>query len=312
MRQKRFRTRFAPSPTGFLHEGHVLHAVWLWGIAALCDAEMIVRIEDHDRQRCRKVWEDGIIRDMIWLGFFPALPCPDMSGLPRIYRQSDASANYERDLQGLLLSGNAYPCSCSRSQIRQRIEGRSAWLYDGYCLKYQADPVLPCCIRFRNRAADLCSVDGSCDEGVGRRDVALRDRNGNFTYHYCVVHDDLSQDISLIVRGEDLEPSEGEQRALARCLAPDRAYPLCYYHSILKGENGEKLSKTTGAPAVALLRERGYHPDLVRGLVMHKAGLLPAVRRITISEIPALLHPRLGAFISTVSLFSELRPSSGV
>ena len=103
-----FRTRFAPAPTGFLHLGHVVNAIHVWDAARQAGGRVILRIEDHDRQRSRPDYEAAILEDLAWLGFVHDGP---------LVRQSERDAIYQRAIQQLIDKGLVYGCSCTRAQI---------------------------------------------------------------------------------------------------------------------------------------------------------------------------------------------------
>ena len=108
-------TRFAPSPTGYLHLGHVVNAIYVWGIAAARGADVILRIEDHDRLRSRPEFEAALLEDLAWLGFAPRGAKAALS--QQRYRQSDQSEVYARALAELRHTHHVYACECSRKEI---------------------------------------------------------------------------------------------------------------------------------------------------------------------------------------------------
>src|SRR5690606_15409291 len=105
------RTRFAPAPTGWLHMGHLVNAIWVWGIARALGGRVLLRIEDHDRSRCRPEYEAGVLEDLDWLGLEPD------AGLDPVLRQSDRGPAYKAELRALHSRGEAYGCRCSRKDI---------------------------------------------------------------------------------------------------------------------------------------------------------------------------------------------------
>lgn len=117
-----FTTRFAPAPTGHLHLGHVVSAIWVWGFARAHAGRVLLRMEDHDRGRCRPEYERSILEDLDWLGF-----TPDNGGTATFragatpFRQSDSTPRYASLLAGLERDGLAYPCDCSRSGIARTL-----------------------------------------------------------------------------------------------------------------------------------------------------------------------------------------------
>src|SRR5262249_4565921 len=101
-------SRYAPAPTGFLHLGHVVNAIYVWGVTRRMNGRVLLRIEDHDRQRSRSEYERAIVEDLAWLGFTADEP---------LVRQSQRGAVYERALDTLRAQGLVYACACSRAQI---------------------------------------------------------------------------------------------------------------------------------------------------------------------------------------------------
>src|SRR5580765_7267143 len=114
------RTRYAPSPTGHLHLGHVVNAIYVWGMAGAAGGRVLLRMEDHDRIRCRADYEASILDDLAWLGFVPD------HGLRPLLRQSDRGGVYETALHRLQHTHHVYVCDCSR----KRMTGER---YDGFC-----------------------------------------------------------------------------------------------------------------------------------------------------------------------------------
>jgi glutamyl/glutaminyl-tRNA synthetase len=113
-------TRYAPSPTGHLHLGHVVNAIYVWGLARAVDGRVLLRMEDHDRIRCRPEYESSILEDLAWLGFEPD------EGLHPLLRQSERGDVYRDALERLRSSHHVYACECSRKHI-------AAERYDGFC-----------------------------------------------------------------------------------------------------------------------------------------------------------------------------------
>nr|MBP8073836.1 hypothetical protein [Bacteroidia bacterium] len=115
------RTRFAPSPTGYLHMGHVVNALYVWGVARACEGEVVLRLENHDRIRCKPEFETALLQDLEWLGFEP-----DFGKIAEFragvcdYRQSDCESHYQAAVLSLQQRGLVYACDCSRKQILAR------------------------------------------------------------------------------------------------------------------------------------------------------------------------------------------------
>jgi glutamyl/glutaminyl-tRNA synthetase len=247
-------TRFAPAPTGLLHLGHVANAVWTWGVARAVGAEVLLRIEDHDRQRCRRSFDAALLEDLEWLGF-----AADAGPV----RQSDADAlrAYEAGSERLRRDGLVYGCECSRSTFAAwaRENGRP-WAGPGCpssCRVRHVDgPVLRVALGDGGESwADLAA--GTCEADVAPAgDLPIRDRHGNWTYGFCVVVDDARQGIDIVVRGEDLLPATASQIRLARILGRE-APPTFLHHTLIRRPDGSKLSKSAGDTGVRELRAAG-------------------------------------------------------
>lgn len=253
-------TRFAPSPTGWLHLGHVVNAVWTWEAARAAGTRVVLRIEDHDRGRCRPEYEQAIYEDLAWLDLEPD-PASLQSLLagPSPCRQSDSAAAYEDAVERLRTLGLVYACDCSRSTITRQlgdgvVEGREA-RYPGSCRDRDLAPGPGRGLRIR-----LDDAEETFDDlrlGVQRQrpaeqcgDLLIRDRNGNWTYQFAVVVDDLRHGITLVVRGEDLLSSTGRQITLARLLGRGTP-PRFLHHPLLRNAAGEKLGKRAGGGRIS-------------------------------------------------------------
>ena len=238
-------TRFAPAPTGHLHLGHVLNALYVWECARERGGRVLLRIEDHDRQRCRPEFETAILEDLAWLGFAPDSP---------MVRQSDRDHLYRAALAKLVEQGLVYGCRCTRAEIvahgepglqvehgesglqpRLGTAGTEVPALPGPDLRYPGtcrDRGIPLTDgvgwRLRIDAGVERFVDGLCgtqEQDPSRQcgDVLLRDRLGNWTYQFAVTVDDIDQQVTDVIRGVDLLASTGRQIRLARLLG--RAEP---------------------------------------------------------------------------------------
>jgi glutamyl/glutaminyl-tRNA synthetase len=258
-------TRFAPAPTGYLHLGHVVSALAVWGEAERAGAagnaaEVLLRIEDHDRGRSRLEYERAILEDLAWLGFEPDRTVP---------RQSDRGDDYLRALHALRGQGLVYVCECSRSDLDAPEVPGGERRYPGTCahknladgpgrsLRVRLEPSVE---RFVDRRLGPQEQQPSAQCG----DLLLRDRNGNWTYQFCAVVDDCNEAISLVVRGEDLLASTGRQILLARLLGR-REPPEFLHHALVMKAPGSKLSKSDGDTGVRELRAKGWTAaDVIR------------------------------------------------
>jgi len=269
-----WRTRFAPAPTGHLHLGHAVNAVYVWSIARAFAGSVIVRIEDHDRQRSRQEYETSIHDDLNWLG----LHGDNLSlGLPDRLRQSDADHDYAAALTALERRGIVYPCRCSRREIASLGQGETELRYPGTCRPagVSADATPARRLQLDDRALRFDDLrHGTLVQQPSAQcgDLLLRDRFGQWTYQCAVVVDDLSQGIDVIIRGDDLLGSTARQRMLAEALGAS-TLPLLLHHPLITHPDGTKLSKSRGDTGLRELRSAGWSPEHVLGHAAWLGGL---------------------------------------
>lgn len=282
-------TRFAPSPTGYLHLGHVVNAIYVWGLARALGGRVLLRLEDHDRARCRPEYEAAIIEDLEWLGLEPDVGDPaSLRAGSSPYRQSDVPHVYDEALELLRQRAHVYACECSRKQIADTsptADGLEA-RYSGRCrqrglppgpgrgLRVVIDPGLEA---FDDARLGVQVQDPHAQCG----DLLVQDRHRYWTYQFAVVVDDVRHGVDLVIRGEDLLASTGRQLRVARLLGRDRL-PVFVHHGLLAGPTGEKLSKSNRDTGVRDLRAAGRAPGEVLGLAAAACGL---------TRSPALLSP---------------------
>ena len=263
-------TRFAPAPTGWLHLGHVLNAEYVWGSGA----GVVLRIEDHDRERCRPEFDTGIIEDLAWLGYRYE---------PPVVRQSERDAIYREAVEVLRAKELIYACDCTRAAIEARSPRSEAGgarigelRYDG-CCRHRGLPIGegrgwrvridPGVERFADGLLGVQEQDPSEQAG----DVLIRDRLGNWTYQFVASVDDLRQGIDLVVRGTDLLASTGRQIRIARLLG--RTVPAEFrHHPLIMKTPTQKLSKSDGDTGVRDLRARGWTPGQVKAAARSSAA----------------------------------------
>lgn len=279
MSQSQLVTRFAPSPTGYLHLGHVISAVYTWGVARFFGAEIILRIEDHDRARSRPEYEKAILEDLDWLGFV-ADDGVSVVGETSTFRQSDCDASYRAAVERLRQRARVYGCDCSRKRLsgtdNSETDGEIA--YDGHC----RDRGLPLEDGYGWRVVlpdeEICFSDlrvGNVSQRPARQcgDLLLRDRLGNWTYQFAVVVDDWRQDVTLVTRGEDLLASTGRQILLSKLLGRVTP-PAFYHHPLLTDEAGRKLGKRFFSEGIIRRREAGGDPRVILGEAAFAVGLV--------------------------------------
>jgi len=268
-------TRFAPSPTGYLHIGHAFSALDGWTRARAAGGRFLLRIEDIDQTRCRPEFEAALLEDLSWLGL-------DWDGAVR--RQSDHFADYRAALDKLQALGVIYPCFCSRKDIAAATSaphGPDGPLYPGTCrglapalaAEKQASGQ-PFVLRLDiTKARELAGNDLTfTDAHAGRviahpellGDVVLARRDTPCSYHLCVTVDDALQGVTLVTRAEDLLPSTHIHRLLQALLA--LPVPSYAHHRLLTDDDGQRFAKRAGTPGLRVLRESGRTPAEVRAL----------------------------------------------
>ncbi|MDO5528617.1 MAG: tRNA glutamyl-Q(34) synthetase GluQRS [Paracoccus sp. (in: a-proteobacteria)] len=276
------RTRFAPSPTGFLHLGHAFAALTAEHLAD--PGAFLLRIEYLDQTRCRTEFDAAIIEDMEWLGI-------DFS--KNIMRQSQRGGAYRAALDRLAAMGVCYPCSCRRGDIRAAlsapqegapIHGPDGLIYPGTCRGREMDTL---------REGDVIRLDARRAFAVaGRDEVSFQDENitpdqrhtlssaafeaqiGDIvlerrglggSYHLAVVVDDAAQGITLVTRGKDLFESTWIHRLLQALL--DLPEPRYHHHRLIRDEAGKRLAKRDDARSLRALRAGGASPQQIRALL---------------------------------------------
>ena len=291
--------RFAPSPTGFLHEGHLLSALYVWAAAKKWNLKIHLRIEDHDQGRARKEYIDSIYEDLAWLGF-------------RYDSESIQSSHFDffqSILEKLDEKGLVYPCTCSRKQLiaeNPRSETGEV-IYQGKC---RTQP-RPCSEPHSLRIAIPDKVINWHDERLGDfserpkfqcGDFPIRDRDGFWTYQFAVCIDDIAQEITHIVRGEDILPSTARQILLSEMISdaydaskilPAYRRPLYLHHPLIVDSTGKKLSKREHAHSIRQDKDQGVSPEQLLGRVLYKAKILSEDSPISLENAIALVAEKL-------------------
>lgn len=279
-----FTTRFAPAPTGFLHLGHVVNALWVWGLARERGGRVLLRIEDHDATRCRREYEVALLDDLAWLGCVPDEPP---------VRQSDRQSVYAAALERLAAAGLVYPCVCTRREIvAASPPGGDELRYPGTCDERAVDPATTPMRRVRLASETISFVDllvGEQRQTPAEQcgDLLALDRDGCWTYQFAVTVDDLEQGVDLVVRGADLLASTGRQIQLARLLGRESP-PRYLHHGLILRSDGSKLSKANRDEAVRDLRAAGWTPERVLGAAAHAGGLIADERPLSVADLAAL------------------------
>jgi glutamyl-Q tRNA(Asp) synthetase len=265
-----FTTRFAPSPTGYLHRGHAASALAAFRAAKGASGRFILRIEDIDATRCRPAYEQAIYEDLAWLGLDWEQP---------VRRQSEHMADYFGALDGLRKRGLVYRCFRTRREVLDEI-GRAPH----GALEVFRGQALPAEEEARRLAASepfawRLSLDAAradlgeaydhlafVEEGEGEitarpqtaGDVVLARKDVGVAYHLAVVVDDALQGVTHIIRGGDLKEATHIQRLLQALL--DLPTPVYRHHPLLLGPDGKRLAKRDKAETLRSLRERGISP----------------------------------------------------
>ena len=258
-------TRFAPSPTGFLHIGGARTALFNWLFTRHEGGKMLLRIEDTDRERSTTAAVDAIVNGLRWLGI-------DWEGEP--VSQFSRVSRHRQIAEELLASGNAYRCYCSPAELdemrsKATAEGRPP-RYDGTWRDRdpsEAPPGVTPAIRFRAPTDGETVIDDRVQGRVTFQNKELDDliilrSDGNPTYNLSVVVDDHDMGISHIIRGVDHLTNAARQSQIYRSMGWD--VPVMAHIPLIHGPDGAKLSKRHGALSVEAYRDMGYLPDAMR------------------------------------------------
>ena len=261
-------TRFAPSPTGFLHLGHAFAAL----VARRSGTRFLLRIEDLDAARSRPEFVDAIFDDLSWLG---------LSWETSVLFQSQRGAVYGAALEGLSARGLTYPCFCTRAEIATEIaragdapSGPDGHLYPGTCRHLsegERTARKDQTFALRLDAAKAAEMAGPLsffehDDEVAADpllfgDIVLARKGLPAAYHLAVVVDDAFQGVDLVTRGEDLLPATHVQRLLQALL--DLPEPAYAHHRLILDASGRKFSKRDQAATLRSLRQAGVTPQAV-------------------------------------------------
>lgn len=271
-------TRFAPSPTGRLHLGHVLAARVAHSLARDAGGVFLLRHEDIDGPRVREEFYQGVEEDLKWLG---------LGWDGEALRQTSRIVAYEAALKSLRDRDLVYPCFCTRRVIQEEWarmgaapQGPEAPVYPGTCLKLtpnerqaKLDAGIPHAWRMDSRQAgelagpltfrDLRFGTIPVDPGL-LGDVVLARKDIGTAYHLAVVVDDAFQEITHVTRGEDLRSSTHVHRLLQVLLGLPE--PLYLHHPLMLDEDGKRLAKRNDSLAIAVLRESGLSPAEILAL----------------------------------------------
>ena len=268
------RTRFAPSPTGFIHLGNIRSALYPWAFARATGGKFILRIEDTDLERSSQEAVDVILEGMAWLGLEPD---------EGPYYQMQRMDRYKEVIAQMRAQGLVYPCYMSVEDLdalrERQMANKEKPRYDGTWRPEPGKQLPPVpegvqpVLRFRNPIGGAVAWD---DKVKGRieisnaelDDLVIARPDGTPTYNFCVVIDDIDMKITHVIRGDDHVNNTPRQINIFRALG---AQPPVYAHlPTVLNEQGEKMSKRHGAKAVTWYRDEGY---LAEGVVNYLARL---------------------------------------
>jgi glutamyl-tRNA synthetase len=253
-------TRFAPSPTGLLHIGGVRTALFCWLYARHNHGKFILRIEDTDRERSTDDAVRVILEGMEWL---------ELRADEGPYYQTQRYDRYREVLRQMLERGAAYRCYCTKAELdalrEQQLARKEKPRYDGRCReRLEPRPGIDPVIRFKNPLTGTVVVNDQVHGSVVFENAELDDliiarSDGNPTYNFCVVVDDMDMGITHVIRGDDHLNNTPRQINMLRALG---ATPPSYAHvPMILGPDGAKLSKRHGAVSVLQYQQEGYLPD---------------------------------------------------
>ncbi len=260
-------TRFAPSPTGFIHLGNIRSALYPWAFAKHHNGKFILRIEDTDTERSTQESVDVILQSMKWLGL-------DIDEGP--FYQSQRLEKYKNAIQSLLDKGLAYYCYSSIQDLEklreEQMQNNQKPRYNGLW-RPESGKVLPNIpqgvspvIRFKNPSNGQVTW---VDEVKGKisisndelDDFIIARADGSPTYNFCVVVDDIDMHITHVIRGDDHINNTPKQINLLQAL--DHPLPIYAHLPTVLNKEGEKLSKRNGATSVMEYKEQGYLPEAI-------------------------------------------------
>jgi len=290
------RTRLAPTPSGLLHPGNGLSFIMTWAIARARQGLVLLRIDDLDKARTRKAYVEDIFRTLEWLGLDYDEGPDGVDHFFAHWSQHTRLDYYEGFLQQLRQKGQLFACTCSRKQIQALSPDGS---YPGTCLARKLDFDAPkTAWRIRAPASgQLVEVQlwREGPEAVSLQDIdafVVRQKNGFPAYQLASLADDEYFRINFVVRGADLWTSTRAQLHLAKLLGTACFQnAVFWHHELLKGADGEKLSKSKGAGSLQAWREAGESPAVLFRKASAMLGL--AERAESPGELVEMLVKRL-------------------
>lgn len=253
------RTRFAPSPTGYLHIGGARTALFSWLYARRHGGRFVLRIEDTDLERSTQEAVNAILEGMTWLGL-------EYDEGP--FYQTHRFERYNEVIGRLLDKGFAYRCDCTRERLddlrERQMAGKQKPRYDGHCRERDVSPERPHVIRFRNPLGGSVVIDDLVRgkivvDNSELDDLVIRRSDGSPTYNLSVIVDDHDMGITHVIRGDDHVNNTPRQINMLRAL--DWEVPHYAHVPMILGDDGARLSKRHGAVGVMQYFNDGYLPE---------------------------------------------------
>ncbi|NOX08510.1 MAG: glutamate--tRNA ligase [Gammaproteobacteria bacterium] len=253
------KTRFAPSPTGYLHIGGVRTALFSWLYARKHGGKFILRVEDTDLERSTQESVNAILEGMTWLAL-------EYDEGP--FYQTERSEHYQAAIQQLMSQGVAYRCNCSRERLdtlrEEQMKNKQKPRYDGHCRNQMVSADEPHVIRFKTPVDGSVVVDDLVQGKViypnaELDDLIIQRTNGSPTYNLTVVVDDIDMGVTQVIRGDDHLNNTPRQINIIKALGHD--VPHYAHVPMIHGEDGAKLSKRHGAVSVVDYRDQGILPE---------------------------------------------------
>ena len=253
------RTRFAPSPTGYLHVGGARTALFSWLYAKKTGGKFILRIEDTDRERSTQESVDAILEGMDWLGL-------DYDEGP--FYQTDQFDRYKEVIQQLLDTGHAYHCDCSKERLadlrERQMANKEKPRYDGCCREKNLPATDNTVVRFKNPLEGDVVIDDLVKGQViinNREldDLIIARTDGTPTYNLTVVVDDWDMEMTHVIRGDDHLNNTPRQINILKALAAP--LPVYAHVPMILGDDGKRLSKRHGAVGVMEYKVNGFLPE---------------------------------------------------
>lgn len=285
-------TRFAPGVTGRLHLGHIVNAIYVWGISQATQGLVVLRLEDHSRLRWKAEYEYYILKDLERIGFLPNIGVfSQFRELERSeFRQSDCHEYYQLALERLKSNFNVYACDCLYNDTMSSWHGS----YNGYCrnrgLKWRKGLRLR--VELQNDPVEFLDILNGNQKRLPsefKGDPELINPSGDWTYIFCVVVDDHRHNINTVIRGKGLLKASACQILLARMLSYNSPKIWVHHEEILDPISSKKLSKRDGAPSIGNMLDSGCTSQDILMLALTQTSLVSQINNeITVKNLGCL------------------------